>query len=211
MASITTIEMLQNIGIDQVRRAAINLCAIVFWGLALVGIRYQVSSSLTEIAVGIAMLLTLPDISKPLRLPLLVCASVLMILVLVCRDIAPLLSGLDFAAPLAGFLVAVGVLRAAMTGGARGAIAHGRLSALPPEGRRSAVLLLSFVLSAIFLVGVFPLLAPLAAAQDRRETDRLAAASLCGGALSFLWSPFSVGMAFVTATVGVKLGRVRPG
>lgn len=188
------------------RNSAATLAAGAMWAMALVALVQPIPAPLTEGAVLVAMVLTATEISKALRLPLLVCAAILLAFTLRTGNLAPLAAGLDFAAPLAGFLVAVGVLRAALIGGASGAVAQGRLDALPEAGQRSALLLLSFVLSAVFLVGVFPLLAPLAATRDGRAADRLAAAALCGGSLSFLWSPFSVGTAFATATVGIAAG-----
>lgn len=206
MTSQSTAISLQAPVSGQSRRSATNLVAGALWATGLATLVIPIPPPLIEGGVAVAMLLTLPDISKTLRLPLLMCMAILGALTLRTGDLAPLSAGLDFAAPLAGFLVAVGVLRASLTGGARGAIARGRFDALHPAGRRSAVLLLSFVLSAVFLVGVFPLLSPLVATRDRQEAERLASAALCGGALSFLWSPFSVGTAFATATVGIVAG-----
>jgi hypothetical protein len=139
-------------------------------------------------------------------LPLLGCAALLGALTVATGRLTPLLAGLDFAAPLAGFLVSINVLRAALIGGARGALARARFDTLPASGKRSAVLLLSFALSAVFLVGVFPLLSPMVTERDTRLRTRLAAAALCGGGLAFLWSPFSVGMAFTTVGLGVAAG-----
>ena len=190
----------------QIRRSTTNLVAGAMWAASLVALVQPIPAPVTEGLVLVAMALTATEISRALRLPLLVCAAILLASTLSTGNLAPLLAGLDFAAPLAGFLVSVGVLRASLIGGASGAIARGRLDALQAAGQRSAILLLSFVLSAVFLVGVFPLLSPLITTRDRHDTDRLAAAALCGGALSFLWSPFSVGTAFSTATVGIAAG-----
>ena len=190
----------------QVRRIATNSMALAMWASSLAALVIPVPRPVTEAGVAIAMMLTLQDVSKSLRLPLFVCAAILAMLTLRTGDMGPLLAGLDFAAPLAAFLVSVSVLRASMTGGAQGAMARGRFDALPQAGQRSAILLLSFALSAVFLVGVFPLLSPLVTTRDQRQAARLAASALFGGALSFLWSPFSVGTAFATATVGLASG-----
>ncbi len=188
------------------RRPITTLAGGALWATCLVALIVPLPPWVAEGEVAAAMAVTLPDISKALRLPLLGCAALLCALTLATDRLAPLLAGLDFAAPLAGFLVSISVLRAALTGGARGALTRARFDTLPASGKRSAVLLLSFALSAVFLVGVFPLVSPLVTERDDRLRARLAAAALCGGGLAFLWSPFSVGMAFTTASLGVAAG-----
>ena len=206
MSNSSSVLVSPGIASGRPRRVAIVVVAGGFWALSVATLVVSIPSSFVRFFVAAAMVLTLPDISKPLRLPLLVCVLMLGVLTLQTGDVAPLAAGLDFAAPLAGFLVSIGVLRAALTSGTAGVVAGGRFDALPPANRRSAVMLLSFALSTVFLVGVFPLLAPLLATRDRAENQKLAAAALCGGALAFLWSPFGVGMAFATATIGIAAG-----
>jgi hypothetical protein len=189
-----------------IRQPMATVIAGALWATCLAALVVPVPAWVTEGEVVVAAAATLPEISKALRLPLLVCAALLGVLTFASGQVAPLLAGLDFAAPLAGFLVSISVLRAAVTGGARGALSRARFDALSPPGKRSAVLLLSFALSAVFLVGVFPLLAPLATERDDQLRAKLAAAALCGAALALLWSPFGVGMAFTTASLGIATG-----
>ena len=196
---------------EQIRCSAVNLMAMVLWGLALASAIMPLPQIWPEAAVSVAVLLMLPDISRTLRIPLLICILVTTVLIASNRDLSPLLASLDFAAPLAAFLVAVSMLRNSLTGGARGVLARDRLGELSPVGQRSVVLLLSFVLSTVFLIGSFPLLAPLVKAREQSEARALAAAALCGSALSFLWSPFSVGTAFSTEAVGIIAGPASTG
>ena len=119
---------------DQFRRIATNSMALAMWASSLVALVIPVPRPVTEVGVALAMLLTLPDVSKPLRLPLFVCTVILALLTLRTGDLSPLSAGLDFAAPLAGFLVSVGVLRAALTGGAQGAMARGRFKGCRQPG-----------------------------------------------------------------------------
>jgi hypothetical protein len=50
------------------------------------------------------------------------------------------------------------------------------------------------------------MLAPLVEGCPRAEVDRLSSAILCGNALALLWSPFTVGMGFASAAVGIASG-----
>jgi hypothetical protein len=151
-------------------------------------------------------LLVVPDLTRSLRAPLTLCCAALAGLMLHAGQTESVLAALDFAAPFAAFLVSVAILRGNLLSPARLAETRARLAVQDANGRRSVLLLLSCLLGGVFSIGAFPMLAPLVESVPPEETDRAASAILCGNALALLWSPFTVGMGFAAAAVGVAGG-----
>jgi hypothetical protein len=158
-----------------------------------------------SLAVSV-IVLVMPDLTRSLRAPLTLCVAALSGLMLHAGQTESVLAAVDFAAPFSAFLVSVAILRGNLLSARRLAETRARLAGHNPTGRRSVLLLLSCLLGGVFSIGGFPILAPLVEGCPPAETDRLAGAILCGNALALLWSPFTVGMGFAAAAVGIASG-----
>jgi hypothetical protein len=157
------------------------------------------------LVVGV-IVLVMPDLTRSLRAPLTLCVAALAGLMLHAGQTESVLAAMDFAAPFSAFLVSVAILRGNLLSARRLAETRARLASHNATGRRSVLLLLSCLLGGVFSIGGFPILAPLVEGCPPGETDRLASAILCGNALALLWSPFTVGMGFAAAAVGIASG-----
>jgi hypothetical protein len=150
--------------------------------------------------------LVVPDLTRSLRAPLTLCVAALGGLMLHAGQTESVLAAVDFAGPFAAFLVSIAILRGNLLDADRLTAARARLALHDAIGRRSVLLLLSCLLGGVFSIGGFPILAPLVDGCPRAEVDRLSSAILCGNALALLWSPFTVGMGFAAAAVGIASG-----
>jgi hypothetical protein len=194
--------------ISRRRPAAVGALAVLLWlaGLVQLAVPGAAPCWLVPVLVMGVSVLVLPDLSRSLRAPLTLSIAVLAGLMLQSWQADSVRAALDFAGPFGAFLVSVAILRGTLLSPARVAAARTRLAAHDPAGRRSVLLLLSCLLGGVFSIGGFPLLAPLLEGMDPAETDRAAEAILCGNALALFWSPFTIGMGFAAAAVGVAGG-----
>jgi len=192
----------------RVRPGVVGCLAVLLWIagiLQLVGPRV-LPGWVSPALVVLVTLLVVPDLTRSLRAPLTLCCAALVGLMLHAGQTQPVLAAVDFAAPFAAFLVSVAILRGNLLSAARLAETRARLAVQDAVGRRSVLLLLSCLMGGVFSIGTFPMLAPLVEGVPAAETDRLASAILCGNGLALLWSPFTVGMGFAAAAVGVTGG-----
>ncbi len=192
----------------RLRQKVVGSLAVLLWvaGLLRLALPVALPALLSPVLViGIA-LLVVPDLTRSLRAPLTLCITALAGLLLHAGQTGPVLAAVDFAGPFAGFLVSIAILRGTLLSPARLAETRARLAAQDAGGRRSVLLLLSCLLGGVFSIGAFPMLAPLMEGAPAAETDRLASAILCGNGLALLWSPFTVGIGFAAAAVGVAGG-----
>ena len=192
----------------RLRPRIVGCLAVLLWiaGLLRLIVPQTLPGILSPVLVVGVSVLVVPDLTRSLRAPLTLCVAALVGLMMHAGQTAPVLAALDFAAPFAAFLVSVAILRGNLLSPARLAETRVRLAVHDAAGRRSVLLLLSFLLGGIFSIGGFPMLAPLMEGVPASETDRLAGAILCGNGLALLWSPFTVGMGFAAAAVGIESG-----
>ncbi len=192
----------------RLRPGIVGCLAILLWiagvlQLTVPGLLPPLGFPVLVVAVTI---LVVPDLTRSLRAPLTLCIAALATLMLRAGQTRPVLAALDFAAPFAAFLISIAILRGNLLSARRLTETRLRLAAQDAGGRRSILLLLSCLLGGVFSIGGFPMLAPLLEGTPGHETDRLASAILCGNAVALLWSPFTVGMGFAAAAVGVAGG-----
>jgi hypothetical protein len=194
--------------LSRLRPGTVGALAVLLWtaGLLQLTVPWALPGFVSPILVVSVTVLVIPDLTRSLRAPLTLCLTALAGLMLHAGQTAPVLAALDFAGPFAAFLVSVAILRGNLLSRARLAETRARLAGHDAPGRRSVLLLLSFLLGGIFSIGSFPMLAPLMEGVPANETDRLAEAILCGNGLALLWSPFTVGMGFAAAAVGIESG-----
>jgi len=197
--------------LNRARIEAVNGLAVLLWLAGIARLLAPAGATALQTAVlpllaGVVALLVLPDLSRSLRAPLTLTIALLAVLMLHTSQTQAARAALAFAGPFGAFLVSIAALRGALLSPARLAAARLRLAAQDSGARRSVLLLLSCLLGGVFSVGGLPLLAPLLADCPPHETDRLASAVLCGNALALLWSPFTVGLGFAAAAVGVAGG-----
>jgi hypothetical protein len=192
----------------RLRPGTVGCLAVLLWvaGVLQLTLPGRLPAFVSPLLVVAVTVLVVPDLTRSLRAPLTLCIAALAALMLHAGQTESVLAALDFAAPFAAFLVSIAILRGNLLSARRLAKTRARLAAQDATGRRSVLLLLSCLLGGVFSIGGFPMLAPLVDATPGRETDRLASAILCGNALALLWSPFTVGMGFAAAAVGVADG-----
>jgi hypothetical protein len=182
--------------------------ALLLWftGLVQLTVPALLPGFVGPVLVVSVTILVVPDLTRSLRAPLTLCVAALVGLMLQAGQTASVLAAVDFAVPFSAFLVSIAILRGNLLSPARLAETRARLAGHDATGRRSVLLLLSCLLGGVFSIGGFPMLAPLVEGCPPDETDRLASAILCGNGLALLWSPFTVGMGFAAAAVGIASG-----
>lgn len=110
--------------------------------------------------------------------------------------------GIAFAHTFPAFLATIMLVRALSTIHPAIGLARARVATLSDRDRASGFLLASHMLGAVVTAGAAAVLAPLVRTDaDDQERARLATLALRGSSLAALWSPFFVGMAFVTQYV----------
>jgi hypothetical protein len=192
----------------RLRPSLVGALAVLLWAA---GLMHLVSPGALpapiapSLVVAVAVLV-IPDLTRSLRAPLTLCVAALGGLMLQAGQTESVLGAVAFAGPFAAFLVSIAILRGTLLSADRRAAVRDRLALQDPTGRRSVLLLLSCLLGGVFSIGGFPMLAPLVEGCPRAEVDRLSSAILCGNALALLWSPFTVGMGFASAAVGIASG-----
>jgi hypothetical protein len=190
------------------RPFVVGCLAVLLWitGIVQLTLPGVLSDFLSPLLVVSVTVLVMPDLTRSLRAPLTLCVAALAGLTLHAGQTESVLAAVDFGAPFSAFLVSVAILRGNLLSTRRLTETRARLAGHNATGRRSVLLLLSCLLGGIFSIGGFPILAPLVEGCPPAETDRLASAILCGNALALLWSPFTVGMGFAAAAVGIASG-----
>jgi hypothetical protein len=192
----------------RLRPVVVGCLAVLLWiaGILQLTLPRMLPGFVSPLLVISVTILVVPDLTRSLRAPLTLCVAALAGLMLHAGQTQPVLAAVDFAAPFSAFLVSVAILRGNLVSPRRLAETRARLAEQDAIGRRSVLLLLSCLLGGVFSIGGFPMLAPLVEGCPQGETDRLAGAILCGNALALLWSPFTVGMGFAAAAVGIASG-----
>jgi hypothetical protein len=190
------------------RPVIVGCLAVLLWvtGILQLTLPRLLPDGVSPLLVISVTVLVMPDLTRSLRAPLTLCVTALAGLMLHAGQTESVLAAVSFAAPFSAFLVSVAILRGNLIGARRLAETRDRLAEQDAIGRRSVLLLLSCLLGGVFSIGGFPMLAPLVEGCPQTETDRLAAAILCGNGLALLWSPFTVGMGFAAAAVGIAGG-----
>jgi hypothetical protein len=192
----------------RLRPAIVGCLAVLLWGTGILNLTVPglLPAHLSPLLVVSVTILVVPDLTRSLRAPLTLCVAALGGLMLHAGQTESVLAAVDFASPFGAFLVSVAILRGNLVSARRLAQTRERLAGQDAAGRRSLLLLMSCLLGGIFSIGGFPILAPLVEGCPRAETDRLAGAILCGNGLALLWSPFTVGIGFAAAAVGITSG-----
>jgi hypothetical protein len=192
----------------RLRPVLVGSLAILLWitGILQLTLPWLLPGVVAPVLVVGVTVLVMPDLTRSLRAPLTLCVAALAGLTLHAGQTGSVIAAVNFAAPFGAFLVSVAILRANLLSARRLTEVRARLAAQDARGRRSVLLLMSCLLGGVFSVGGFPMLAPLVEGCPPAETDRLAGAILCGNGLALLWSPFTVGMGFAAAAVGIAGG-----
>jgi hypothetical protein len=192
----------------RLRSGTVGCLAVLLWitGLLQLTLPGALPEFVSPLLVVSVTVLVVPDLTRSLRAPLTLCIAALAGLMLHAGQTGSVLAAVDFAGPFGAFLVSIAILRGNLLSPRRLAETRARLAVQDATGRRSVLLLLSCLLGGVFSIGGFPMLAPLVEGCPPNETDRLASAILCGNGLALLWSPFTVGIGFAAAAVGITSG-----
>lgn len=123
------------------------------------------------------------------------------------RNWGAITEGLERAATISAFLASLYVLRAVIQTSPRLREVNDSFTILPLRPRRGLVQLLGVSFGVPLAVGAVSIIAPLATYQsgDRGAQEDIAGWSIRGIGLSVLFSPFTVAMGVVTASLGDRL------
>jgi len=107
------------------------------------------------------------------------------------------------------FLPALFLMRETMQASPEARAAETAFDALGPGRRIAGLTVGSHLLAAVMIIGALPVIRPFLVRQEPERRGEFARAAVRGFALCVLWSPFTVGMAFVlTAKPDVELASV---
>jgi len=190
-----------------------NAAAITLWAAGVLDI---LTGGRMPAAVGIGasllyITIALPAVNRASIAPILVAMGGVAAFSLPSGDPGPIAAGLSFATRLGAFLFSALMLRQTLAGSLSLANARARFSALPLTDQKGAALLTACVFGSVFSIATVILMAALIEGRSTQERRMFGPLLLCGMALSFLWSPFTIGMAFAMQLVPLpSMVRVMP-
>lgn len=179
------------------------------WGCGALAIIFD-SEAVRQVAGSIALLivvhscLTRPGLNRGIFLVLFGAA---LALIAHSGTWSAIAEGLERAAMISAFLASLYMLRAVIQTAPRLCEVNDSFTALSPRPRRGMVQLLGVCFGVPLAVGAVSVIAPLATYQDHdmAAQEDIAGWSIRGIGLSVLFSPFTVAMGIVTASLGERL------
>lgn len=183
--------------------AVVNWAGITLWliGLADILSGGRLPPAVSMVACALFVVIALPAINRVSYAPILISVIGMAVICLPAWDADPVMAGLSFGTRLGAFLFSALLLRQTLTGTVSLARVQDRFDALAPRDQMGVALLAAWVFGSVFSIGTVILMTALVERRPAAERRGFAPVLLCGMCLSFLWSPFSIGMVFVSRLV----------
>lgn len=181
----------------------LNWAAVLVWAVGFLDIvtGHGLPQVIPAATCVLFCLVVVPAVNRAGYFPILLALVGLVAFSLPQQSADPTWQGLVYGTRLGAFMFSILLLRQVLLDLAPLARARERFATMVPMDQKGAAVLLSGAFSSIFSFGTYALLGPLVRDHTAQERRAFGAVMLCGGTLTLMITPFSVGWFYATRLV----------